>query len=131
MKKENTNTKVFKLARERLFYHHLLILEAILPQGAVCKEYYIAHNITRPDGSIASIQYDLMSGKWLDFDSESDAKGSDIISLHAHLNGTRQKESLVKLVLLVGAHLTSERTRTLKDKLSIHLVKDSTKFGGE
>jgi hypothetical protein len=139
LKQSALENEVFKLARGRLIHHHRFLLEAILPHGAICDDYYIAQNITRADGSLVSIQFDLRSGKWQELESESDAKSSDIISLHAHLNGTSQIESIAKLVVLIAEHQAFERARARERKYSIQiksisqtrLPKADTQFGGE
>ena len=71
-----------------------------LPDGQRQGPEWLSRNPTRHDAAPGSFSVNLTTGKWGDF--ATDAKGGDLISLLAYLDGTKQGEAARKLRELVS-----------------------------
>lgn len=72
----------------------LSLLQAWLQDGRREGHEFKARNPTRSDDKIGSFSVNLNTGAWADFaDSSPDAKGGDLVSLYAYLNGLSQLEA--------------------------------------
>lgn len=66
-----------------------------LPDGRRSGSEWLARNPTRADNRIGSFSINLRSGRWADF--ATDARGGDLISLRAYLDGTTQGEAATRV----------------------------------
>ena len=66
-----------------------------LPDGRREGQEWVARNPTRADRHPGSFKVNLRTGRWADF--ATGHKGSDVISLAAHLYGLSQLEAARKL----------------------------------
>jgi hypothetical protein len=76
------------------------VLARILPGGKTIGGEYVARNPTRADRYAGSFKINMRSGKWADF--AADARGGDVVSLVAFLEGCSQGESARLLAQTLG-----------------------------
>jgi hypothetical protein len=76
------------------------VLARILPGGKRVGGEFVALNPKRNDRSLGSFRVNLRSGKWADF--ACDARGGDIVSLCAYLQGCSQSEAARLLARMLG-----------------------------
>lgn len=77
------------------------LLSSWLPDGRKRGHEWIARNPTRSDGRAGSFSVNVVTGQWGDF--AAGAKGGDLISLRAYLDGTGQGDALRAVAAEVGA----------------------------
>jgi hypothetical protein len=76
------------------------VLARILPGGKRVGGEFFAYNPKRNDRSLGSFRVNLRSGKWADF--ACDARGGDIVSLCAYLQGCSQSQAARLLARMLG-----------------------------
>jgi hypothetical protein len=81
------------------------VLGRFLPGGKVNRGEYVALNPRRLDRHLGSFRINLASGRWADF--ATDAKGGDLISLTAYLEGVSQLEAARLLADMLGVKATT------------------------
>lgn len=81
----------FQRLNKELLYDALSIIKALLPLGRRKNNEWISLNPTRNDKSIGSFKVNIKTGKWADFATGD--RGSDLISLYAHVKGLSQYEA--------------------------------------
>jgi hypothetical protein len=77
------------------------ILQRLLPNGRRASREYVALNPRRVDRHLGSFRISLSSGKWADFACH-DARGGDVVSLIAYLEGCSQPEAARKVAHMLG-----------------------------
>jgi hypothetical protein len=77
------------------------VLSRVLPGGRREGHEYRVLNPRRNDHSAGSFSINLTNGRWSDFAVDG-AKGSDIVSLVAYLEGCTQAEAARLLVRMLG-----------------------------
>ncbi len=78
----------------------LPILQKILPGGRLLGDEYVVRNPGRADRKSGSFKINIKSGCWADF--ATDARGGDIISLVAYLEGVNQGKAARLLASMLG-----------------------------
>lgn len=79
------------------------LLRSWLPGGRREGDEYKALNPTRADNKPGSFSINLKTGRWADFaDSDSAAKGGDLISLYGYLNNLEPLEAAKEVAQQVG-----------------------------
>jgi hypothetical protein len=73
-----------------------------LPDGRLVGSEWMARNPNRADLKIGSFSINLRTGAWADF-AVGDARGGDLISLRAYLDGTSQFDAARAVAEEVGA----------------------------
>lgn len=76
----------------------------LLPGGKLHGVEYVVRNPHRRDRWPGSFSINVCSGRWADF-SLADARGGDITSLLAYLDGTSQGDAARRLAQLLGLTL--------------------------
>ena len=76
------------------------MLKRILPGGKRVGSEYVALNPRREDRRPGSFKINLRTGRWADF--AVDAKGGDVVSLCAYLEGIKQSEAARRLARMLG-----------------------------
>ena len=79
----------------------------ILPGGKLVGGEFVALNPRRADRHLGSFRVNLRSGKWADF--ACDARGGDIVSLCAYLQGCSQSEAAQLLARMLGTEVGGPR----------------------
>lgn len=77
------------------------LLQRWLPDGKRQGAEYLARNPRRDDHRMGSFRINLMTGRWADFATD-DARGGDVVSLLAYLDGCRQYEAVQKLTEILA-----------------------------
>lgn len=88
----------FQATNERALEHIHPILEHWLPDGKYVGKEYQALNPKRNDFEIGSFSINIEKGVWCDFAAGEDARGGDLVSLIAYLEGCSQSEAAKKLL---------------------------------
>jgi hypothetical protein len=74
-----------------------------LPGGKFDGREYVVRNPTRSDKNPGSFKINLQTGKWADWADNSDkAKGGDLTSLYAYINGVSQGEAALEIAEMLG-----------------------------
>ncbi len=76
------------------------ILRRLAPGGKIMAGEYIARNPVRADRCAGSFKINLRSGRWADF--ATDARGGDVVSLVAYLEGKSQIDAARLLAGMLG-----------------------------
>jgi putative DNA primase/helicase len=93
------------------------VLAHWLPDGKQQGCEYLALNPTRNDGALGSFSINTKTGVWADFSTDvNGAKGGDLISLVAYLDGCGQGEAREKLDEFL--RLPSKRARDARDSVT-------------
>jgi hypothetical protein len=90
-------TKIAALA----LTHAYVLVPAWIPDGKCQGREWIARNPKRADRHFGSFSVNLAIGKWADF-AVAGAKGGDLISLRAYLDGVSQSEAARRVAMEVG-----------------------------
>jgi hypothetical protein len=77
------------------------LLARWLPGGRIEGTEYVALNPRRADRRPGSFKVNLKTGQWADFAFEG-ARGRDVVSLAAYLDGTGQVEAAERLAAMLG-----------------------------
>jgi hypothetical protein len=72
-----------------------------IPDGKRRGREWIARNPKRADRHLGSFSVNLATGKWADF-AVAGAKGGDLISLRAYLDGVSQSEAARRVAMELG-----------------------------
>ena len=78
-----------------------ILLHRWLPDGRVEGAEFVALNPRRDDRQPGSFKVNILTGRWADF-AVDDARGGDVISLVAYVEGIRQGEAARRLAQIVG-----------------------------
>lgn len=78
------------------------VCRAFLPAGRTQGREYSCRNPCRSDSRPGSFKVNIATGKWCDFALASDAKGGDLISLVAYVEGLPQREAAIRLAASLG-----------------------------
>jgi predicted P-loop ATPase len=82
------------------------LLDAWLPGGKREGHEYKALNPNRADQRVGSFSVNRTNGRWADFaDSDTAAKGGDLISLYGYLNGLDPLDAAIEVAAQVGIHI--------------------------
>jgi hypothetical protein len=81
--------------------HDNVLVPAWIPDGRRQGREWIARNPKRADKHCGSFCVNLTTGKWADF-AVAGAKGGDLISLRAYLDGVSQSEAARRVAMEVG-----------------------------
>jgi hypothetical protein len=77
------------------------VLSRLLPGGHREGHEYRVRNPKRGDRNVGSFSINMVNGRWADFATDS-ARGSDIVSLVAYLEGCTQAKAARLLVRMLG-----------------------------
>lgn len=82
------------------------LLNAWLPGGKREGHEFKALNPNRADQRVGSFSINLSNGRWADFaDSDTAAKGGDLISLYGYLHGLDPLDAAIEVAEQVGIHI--------------------------
>lgn len=95
-----SNSLDFEQVNQAALPYALQVCEELLPEGKQEGKEYVALNPKRNDCELGSFKIHLESGMWSDF-ALDDAKGGDLISLVAYLDGSSQVAAARKLEALI------------------------------
>ena len=77
------------------------LLDRLLPGGRIEGHEYVALNPKRADRHLGSFRVNVNTGRWADF-AVANARGGDVVSLVAYLDGIRQIEAAQELAAMLG-----------------------------
>lgn len=100
MAEHETFSKIRRVSAAALEYAELLLSEW-LPEGRRQGSEWQARNTVRGDRHAGSFGVSLASGKWNDF-ADSEARGSDLVSLLSYLRGCRQVDAAMEIDARLG-----------------------------
>lgn len=100
MAEHETFAKIRRVSAAALEYAELLLSEW-LPEGKRQDNEWQARNTVRGDRHAGSFGVSLTSGKWNDF-ADSEARGSDLVSLLSYLRGCRQVDAAMEIDARLG-----------------------------
>lgn len=107
----------FEEIGNRLLRDARSVAQMLAPGGGMEGAEYVVRNPTRHDGKPGSFKINTRTGMWSDF--ATDARGGDLISFWAYVNGIDQGEAkaqAVEYLGLDGAHRPAKRVATIDIK---------------